>query len=102
MNATAHGGTHWPRLLGHALLLTLGTLAVFAVLLAATLLPGFGEVAVGIVLSVWLTMPYWLIPLHLRWQSPRESSVALAFITGLFCWFATFVMLVWVSPRIGG
>lgn len=43
------------------------------------------------VTSCWLVAtifftPFWVVPLHFRWQKPRESSAALAFVTGIPAW----------------
>lgn len=34
--------------------------------------------------------PFFLVPLHLRCQSPRKHSVTLAFVTGLGSWLLSF------------
>ena len=47
-------------------------------------------------LGVFLS-PFFLVPLHFRWQSPRESSVILAFVTGLGSW----VLALALSLQIG-
>jgi hypothetical protein len=37
-------------------------------------------------IATMLATPFWVVPLHLRLQSPRDSSAALAFVTGIPTW----------------
>ena len=49
-----------------------------AALNESTVLPTLGAWAIFVVFF----SPFVVIPLHFRWQRPRESSAALAFLTG--------------------
>jgi hypothetical protein len=37
-------------------------------------------------IATMLATPFWVVPMHLRMQSPRDSSAALAFVTGIPTW----------------
>ncbi len=51
---------------------------------------------------VWMIVvlvfaPFFLVPLHFRWQSPPESSVVLAFVTGLLAWLTSAACVLLIS-----
>lgn len=52
----------------------------------ATLSSFFRAVEACWLLATLLGSPYWMVPLHLRLQDPRDSSVALAFGTAIPSW----------------
>ncbi len=52
----------------------------------------------GMLSLVWFLViffaPFVLVPLHLRYQSPREHSVTLAFVTGVGSWLLFWCVLI--------
>lgn len=86
-----------------SLLLFLGT--VLAIVLGQRALLVLGEYshACRLVAALWLIAstflgPFLVVPLHLRWQEPRDGSAALALVTGLSSWLCAAVILWHVQP----
>ncbi len=87
--------------LSRSLLLVFGTAAVpiagFAVLaLDLPWLPLRMMLLPPLVL-LYFALPLFAVPLHYRWQKPAESSVVLAFVTGLSAWGLALAGAAWVS-----
>ena len=84
-----------------SLLLVAGTAAVpiagFAVL--ALDLPGLSlrMMLLPPLVLLYLALPLFAVPLHYRWQKPAESSVVLAFVTGVSSWGLAWVGAAWFS-----
>lgn len=66
---------------------TLAIVGVTTLVFWLTPFAGFFRVVAGlwVVATVFVT-PFWVVPLQLRLQRPRDASAALAFGTGLSAW----------------
>lgn len=80
-----------------SLVLVIGTTTTLIVILLTlhwlgTLCSALALVAMFCLIVVLLGAPFFVVPLHLRWQRPAESSVTLAFFTGLASWLVATVL----------
>lgn len=73
------------------LLLTLATRSDF-----------FKAVEVCWLIATMLATPFWVVPLHFRLQSPRDSSAALAFGTGIPTWLFSAAHAIYFHVRTFG
>ena len=78
-------------------ILVVGTAVSMLVLFLATILLE-PIVPIGWILGTALGAlmflgPFVIVPLHFRWQAPKESNVALAFATGLLSWGLGWVLI---------
>lgn len=64
----------------------LAIVGVTTILFSLAPTSGFFRVMAVLWMIATLLAPFWVVPLHLRWQCPRDSSAALAFLTGLPAW----------------
>ncbi len=81
-----------------ALALTLGSigvllLGVLGLVAAAVWWSPLGLLALAWFVVATLCAPAFLIPLHLKWQQPSNSSVILAWVTGLTAWAVSIATL---------
>lgn len=79
-----------------ATVLLLGTtgalVATTMLLLWLATFSGFFRAVEGCwLIATLLATPFWVVPLHLRLQSPRDASAALAFMTGIPSWLISAV-----------
>ncbi|MCB9885633.1 MAG: hypothetical protein H6838_09085 [Planctomycetes bacterium] len=95
--------------LGHltrSLLLVVGTAAVlvggFALMSLELLWMPLRMLLVPLVILLYFALPLLAVPLHYHWQKPAESSVVLAFVTGLGAWLLALAGAAWISLRTVG
>jgi hypothetical protein len=66
---------------------TLAIVGVTTLVFWLTPFAGFLRVVAGLwVVATLFVTPFWVVPLHLRLQRPRDASAALAFWTGIPAW----------------
>lgn len=81
-----------------SLLLFLGTMLAIVLVQRALLVLGEYSHACRLVAVLWwiagtFFTPFLVVPLHLRWQEPRDGSAVLALVTGLSSWLCAAVIL---------
>lgn len=80
-----------------SLVLVIGSTTTLVVIqLTLVWLGTVGSALAAVSMFCWTVMllgtPFLLVPLHLRWQRPAESSVTLAFVTGMASWLMATVL----------